>query len=70
MPVSPEVAHLRAVIANASMRGDLATVRDAKRDLAALLIEQHITRVALADASPFTDEQRARLVDVINGGAA
>lgn len=69
MPLSPEVAHLRAVIANASMRGDLETVRNAKRDLAALRMEQHISAV-LADTPPFTDEQRARIVDVINGGAA
>lgn len=61
--LSPEAARARATIGGLRRRGasgDDPRVLDAKRDLAAAQLADHIARVVDA-APPLTDEQRDRL---------
>lgn len=66
-PVS-EVQHLRGKLANACRRGTETDIIEARRDLAMAKIEQYAARV-VAEAPPFTDEQRERLAGLLNGAA-
>lgn len=42
---------------------------DARRNLRALRLEEHVTRV-VAEAPPFTDEQRERIAALLRAGGA
>jgi hypothetical protein len=66
MPISPEVAYLRARHANAKLRGDETVAAECKRDLAAQRIEEFIKRTVDA-APPLTSEQRTRLAGILRG---
>ena len=69
MPISAPVAHLRAALGNASLRGDTEAVARHKRDLTALLLEEHICRV-LATAPPLTTRQRGRIAAALRAPVA
>lgn len=67
MPISPTLAHHRAVHANAVLRGDDEAAAEAKRSLNATRLEEYIRRV-VNDAPALTDEQRHRLAAILHGG--
>lgn len=62
--VPPTVAHHRARLANAVRRGDDAAATESRRDLKAARLEDHI-RKTVDEAPPLTDEQRARLAQLL-----
>ncbi|MEX3645021.1 hypothetical protein [Mycolicibacterium porcinum] len=69
MPPTPELAHHRARVAGTASavhdgRLPASALDDPKRDLAAAKIEAYVKRV-VAEAPPLTDEQRARLADLM-----
>ena len=48
--------------------GDTEAIDQARRDLRAARLEDHVSKV-LAEAPPFTAEQRRRLAALLNGAA-
>jgi hypothetical protein len=66
VPISPEVAHLRAREANLTGRygRDDPRVVDARRDRATASLAEHIKRV-VDDFPPLTGEQRDRLAALL-----
>lgn len=67
-PISAPVARARGRVAALS-RSRLATdpeLTAAKRDLTALTLDQHVSRV-VADAPPLTDEQVERIAARLRG---
>ncbi len=46
---------------------DSPEIRDARRDLRAARLEDHVAK-AVAEAPPFTDEQRARIAALLRAG--
>lgn len=67
VPISARAAYHRSVVANAALRGDEQAADDARRDLRAELLAEHVTRVVEA-APPLTAEQRERLVRILRPG--
>ena len=65
MPISKNLAHLRAMHANAVLRGDADAARSAKCELTAAKLEEY-TLKALAEAPPLTIEQRDRIASLIH----
>jgi len=61
MPISKERAHLRALHANAVLRGDQAAAAEYRRDLAAQAIKEFIEST-LATAGPLTSAQADDLI--------
>lgn len=57
--LSPEAAHYRAVIANASLRGDTAAVDEARAELELIKLQEHIGR--LVESPALTAERAERL---------
>lgn len=68
-PPPPAVAHARALVAVNVREGRHGAAAEARRDLRAANLEEHIKRV-VDEAPPFTEEQRRRLAAIIRGGAA
>lgn len=64
-----EVLQARAALGVASRRGDSEKINDARRDLAAAKMAAYVEKI-VAEAPPLTDEQRARVSAIVNGGAS
>ncbi|MGP5522883.1 hypothetical protein ACTXM3_06235 [Glutamicibacter arilaitensis] len=62
-----EVLQARAALGVASRRGDKGAIESARRDLAAAKLAAYVEKV-VAEAPPLTDEQRARVSAIVNGG--
>lgn len=69
--ISPSVAHERARVASLSRdrKPDDPELIQARQNLAALTLAQHVERV-LAAAPPLTDEQRTRISALLRTGGA
>lgn len=61
--------HERAVLANATQRGDIKSAEEARRRLKAARAEDYI-RQLVDTAPPLAPEVRARLAVLLRGGAA
>lgn len=66
--ISPEAASLVGKIRNSCLRGDNQAANDARRDLRATLLGEHIQR-EIAKLPPLTDAQRDRLAAMLRGAA-
>jgi hypothetical protein len=69
MAISPAVKHQRARVARLcqSYSPDHPKLVDARRDLAATRLEEHVRRV-VAEAPPLSDEQRDKIANLLRGG--
>ncbi|MFF1714807.1 hypothetical protein [Streptomyces sp. NPDC058268] len=67
MPISSEVAHLRARKAAEKRHHPDADTTDLDRELATLTLAAYIKRV-VESAPPLNDDQRARLAMLLNPG--
>ncbi|MGP5678493.1 hypothetical protein ACTXPX_05930 [Glutamicibacter arilaitensis] len=62
-----EVVQARAALGSASRWGDKEAIENARRALAAAKLAAYVEKV-VAEAPPLTDEQRARVSAIVNGG--
>ena len=69
MPISPEAARARSRLGHAALRGDKDAQAEARRELRAAVLADHIKR-AVDEAPPLTVDQRSHLADLLRGGAA
>jgi hypothetical protein len=70
LPEAHSLKQMRADIARASKRtGDPISAADKRRDYAAAKLEDYIRRV-VDQAPPLTEDQRARIAALLQGGQA